>query len=75
MTKAFDKDALLEEMKNQGLPLLEDGAEKVYTAFTNWLRQSASIQGGLVGSILPAALDAVDGYMTAKIDQIDGQEG
>lgn len=75
MEKAFDIAALGEELKAQGLPLLEDGAEKVYAAVKNWLVASAAIQGGLVGSILPAALDAVDNYAKAKIDQIDGQVG
>lgn len=75
MEKAFDVKALGAELKNQGLPLLEDGAEKVYAAVTVWLRKSAAIKGGLVGSILPAALDAVDGYLKSKIDEIDGVEG
>jgi len=75
MEKAFDVKALGEELKNQGLPLLEDGAEKVYAAVKNWLVASAAIQGGLVGGILPAALDAVDGYVKTQIDKIDGQEG
>ena len=75
MTEAFDMKALGEELKAQGLPLLEDGAEKVYAAVTTWLRNSAVIQGGLVGSILPAALDAVDGFAKAQIDKIDGEVG
>jgi len=75
MEKAFDVAALGEELKAQGLPLLEDGAEKVYAAVVVWLKKSAEIQGGLVGSILPAALDAVDGYVKAKIDEIDGNVG
>lgn len=75
MEKAFDVKALGEELKAQGLPLLEDGAEKVYAAVNKWLKDSAAIQGGLVGSILPAALDAVDGFVKGKIDQIDGVEG
>lgn len=75
MEKAFDVKALGEELKAQGLPLLEDGAEKVYAALGKWLRDSAVIQGGLVGSVLPAALDAVDGYVKAQIDKIDGQVG
>ena len=73
MEKAFDVKALGEELKAQGLPLLEDGAEKVYAAVKIWLVASAAIQGGLVGSILPAALDAIDGYVTSKIDEIDGE--
>lgn len=75
MEKAFDVKALGEELKAQGLPLLEDGAEKAYAAVNAWLKKSAAIQGGLVGSILPAALDAVDGFVKGKIDQIDGVEG
>ena len=75
MEKAFDTKALGEELKAQGLPLLEDAAEKVFAAVDSWLRKSAEIQGGLVGSILPAALDAVSGYIAEKIDKIDGQEG
>lgn len=75
MEKAFDVKALGEELKAQGLPLLEDGAEKVYAAVNKWLKDSAAIQGGLVGSILPAALDAVDAFVKGKIDQIDGVEG
>lgn len=75
MEKAFDLKALGEELKAQGLPLLEDGAEKAFAALDLWLRKSAAIQGGLVGSILPAALDAVSGYVADKIDAIDGVEG
>lgn len=75
MEKAFDVAALGVELKAQGLPLLEDGAEKVYVAVVKWLKDSAAIQGGLVGSILPAALDAVDSYVVSKIDEIDGQVG
>lgn len=75
MEKAFDTKALGEELKAQGLPLLEDAAEKVFAAVDSWLRKSAEIKGGLVGSILPAALDAVSGYVAEKIDKIDGQEG
>lgn len=75
MEKAFDLKELGEEMKAQGLPLLENGAEKAYAALNAWLKKSAAIQGGLVGSILPAALDAVDGFVKQNIDKIDGVEG
>jgi hypothetical protein len=75
MEKAFDVDALGEELKAQGLPLLENAAEKAYAAVDSWLRKSAAIQGGLVGSILPAALDAVKAFAEEQINKIDGVEG
>lgn len=75
MEKAFDVNALGEELKAQGLPLLENGAEKAYAAVDSWLRKSAAIQGGLVGSILPAALDAVKAFAEEQINKIDGVEG
>lgn len=75
MEKAYDFKALGKELEAQGLPLLEDGAEKTYAALTIWLRKSAELQGGLLGSILPKALDAVDGFVKAQIDKIDGQVG
>jgi hypothetical protein len=75
MEKAFDLKALAAELEAQGLPLLEDGAEKAYAALKTWLKKSAEIQGGLVGGILPAALDAIDGFVTSNIDKIDGAEG
>lgn len=73
--KAFLK--LLEEnLKAEGLPVLENLAEKVYGAFSKTATMYAeSHSNALVKALVPAAVKALDGVAIPAIDKIDGQPG
>lgn len=74
MEKPWDFKALGEELKKQGLPMLEDGAEKAYAAFSKWIKDSATLAGGMY-LVIPPIMVAVDGVAKEQLDKIDGQPG
>lgn len=72
---AFDFKVLGERLMEIGLPVAEKTAEEAYAVVKMWLVESAELKGGLIGAVLPVAINAVDGYVVEKIDMIDGEAG
>ena len=75
MEKAYDPKGLLEEFKKQGLPILEDGAEKAYLAVKEWIRASALLSENKFDDLGIPFLSYVDSIVLPQIDKIDGKEG
>lgn len=76
LEKAFDKDALVAALKAEGLPEVEDLAEKCYRAMSKWLKASADLhENAFVRSGLHGLVGALDPIMLEKIDKIDGIDG
>lgn len=76
MTKAFDTQVLTERLKAQGLPVLEDTAEKVVIVLLDWVKESALLHENLiVKAVVPAAIDTVKPLALTQVDKIDGQVG
>jgi len=75
MEKAYDLNGLLDEMKQKGLVLAEDAAIVVYESVQNWLLKSATMSPNKYDDLLSVMLPAIDGYVKAQIDKIDGKKG
>lgn len=72
MTKAYDLKALGEKLKAQGLPVLEDTAEKVYKATKEWAKESAVISENKIDDVVAPFYDHLDPLVLPQIDKIDG---
>lgn len=70
LTKAWDKDALVEGLKSQGLPVLEDSAEKLAKTFFDWAKQSIELEGGMFKTVGKPIIEAAEEYAMSKIDDI-----
>ena len=75
MKDAYDLKELGEEMKAEGLDLLEDGAGKAYKALKSWLKKSAVKSTTPVDNIVTSFLDQLDSAVLPQIDKIDGEVG
>lgn len=79
MTKAWDVKGLLETLKAQGLPLLEDGAMKVIEGVYQWGKDSIALEkNAIVKALAAPALEAVfgpEGLARNAADKIDGEVG
>lgn len=71
----WDKAALLEALKAEGLPMLEDGAEKVLKVVSEWTEKSLVLEGGLLGAIALPVLAIAKPMIQEQIDKIDGIPG
>lgn len=69
-------DQLKKNLAAEGLPMLEQLAEKVYGAVTKTALEYAAAQPNLiVKAMVPPAVKALDGIALPAIDKIDGQPG
>lgn len=76
MEKAFDTKVLVEKLKAQGLPVLEDTVEKVVLTTLEWVKESAAMhENAIVKAVVPAAVETVKPMILAQVDKIDGQAG
>lgn len=76
MQKPFDKEALVAEMKAQGLPVLEEAVEKALVAFLSWLKKSGEIhENPYVKALVPSAVDIAQPLVLGQADKIDGVIG
>jgi hypothetical protein len=73
--KAYDPKVLLEKLKKQGLPVLEDGAEKTYVAVKEWIKESALESENKYDDLGIPFINYVDQLVMPQLDKIDGQEG
>lgn len=72
---AFKIDELGKELEKQGLPYLEQGAEKVLEAVLIWGRKGLVDMGGLYAAIGLPGLAMLEPMAKGAIDKIDGQPG
>jgi hypothetical protein len=75
MQKAYDFKDLAGKLKDQGLPLAEDAAEKVYKAVKEWTIESAQLSENSIDDFGVKFFDYVDDLVLPQIDKIDGQPG
>lgn len=75
MDKAYDLDALLKELKEQGLDLAEESAVLVYKALMNWLEASARASANPFDDVVLLVRKQVDEIVLDAIDRIDGEVG
>lgn len=69
-------EVLKKKLEAQGLPLVEQLAEKVWIAVKETaLEVSAASPNNLVRAVVPGAVQAIDGMVNDLVNKIDGQEG
>lgn len=73
--KAYDLKKLMDHLKDQGLELAEDAAEKVYNGVMNWVEESAKVSKNPIDDIVILVRKQIDGIVLPQIDKIDGHEG
>jgi hypothetical protein len=73
--KAYELALLTEELKLQGLPIVEDLAEKSYLAFKEYLKKSAVLSENKYDDIIVPFVDHLDVMVLPQIDKIDGIKG
>lgn len=73
MEKAYDLKALGAKLKEAGLVELEDGAEHIYKAIKEWLKESAQLSATPYDNIAIAYLDNLDRYVLPQLNKIDGE--
>lgn len=72
MEKAYDPKALLEALKAQGLPVLEDAAEKTIEAVFTWLQESAVKSENRIDDALMVLYPHAKELALGQADKIDG---
>lgn len=75
IVKSWDKNALLEGLKAQGLPVAEEAVEKVLGVVFEWTEKSLVLDGGMAAAIGLPILMAGKPMLLAQVDKIDGQPG
>lgn len=74
--KAYDIKELAKHLKEQGLELAEDAAEKIAKASFAWLKESAAISENKYDDMAVAvALPKMEEEVFKLVDKIDGHEG
>lgn len=75
MNAAYDLNALGEELKLQGLDLVEDGAKKAFVAVHAWLKKSAQLSATPFDDVALSFLAGYEKLVLEKLDGIDGKVG
>ena len=75
MEKAYDLKVLQERLKEEGLTIAEDGAEKVYKVVSQWVKESAPLSKTPVDDMALVIFPNLDKIVLPQIDKIDGKEG
>ena len=76
MEKAYDLKVLEKKLLAQGLPLVENLAEKAYAAVKEWIVESAPVSETKIDDIVvPLAFPVIDAVVIPAINKIDGIEG
>lgn len=72
---AFELNKLGDKLKAQGLPIVEDGAEKVFKCVTEFLKEECMAHpNGLFKMAVPV-IEVIEPLVQNQIDKIDGQAG
>jgi len=75
MEKAYDLKELGEKLKDVGLPVLEDTAEKVVGKVFEWLKESAVLSKNPYDDMAVFVYPKIEEFIKEKLDEIDGEEG
>lgn len=75
LQKAWDKAAIADGLKQQGLPIAEEAVEKVLAVVYEWTEKSLAIQGGLQAAVGLPLLAVAKPLIQGAVDKIDGQPG
>ena len=75
LVKAWDRAALLEALKHQGIELLEPAAEKLLETMIDWTEQSAKLSGGVTAAVALPLLALAKPMIQQAIDKIDPNDG
>lgn len=75
MEKAYDPKGLIEELKQEGLPLLEESAEAAVKATFRWLNKSADLSETKVDDFAKLVYPHAEKLALDQIGKIDGQAG
>lgn len=75
MKKAYDPKELINEMKKEGLPVLEEMAEGATKALFRWLNESADISENPYDNMAKVVYPMIEKQALSFCDKIDGQEG
>ena len=75
ISKPWDKAALIAGLKDQGLPIAEEAAEKLVETIVEWTEQSVSMSGGIAAMVVMPLLAAAKPEIKKALDKIDGEPG
>ena len=75
MVKAYDFKDLRDRLKQAGLDLGEEGAEKVLGCVFPWLKESAKISSNRMDDMIAPLLVPLEAYVMTHVDKIDGKVG
>lgn len=75
MTKAYDVQDLLVELKGKGLDLAEDAAVHVIEAVLKWVENSAKLSATPYDDMALIVLPQLKIMALKAVDKIDGQVG
>lgn len=76
MDKSFDTSVLVAKLKELGLPLAEEAAEKLVAAVLDWVKESAAAHpNAIVKAAVPLAIETLKPILEKELNKIDGQEG
>ena len=69
--KAYDLKDLEAKLIAQGLPIVEQLAEKVYLAVEDWIKESAPLSTNTIDDVIvPLAFPIIDKYILEAIKKI-----
>lgn len=72
--KAYDLGRLAEIAKEEGLELVEQGAEAMYKSLKRWLKESAPLSSNSIDDIIAPFLDQLDGLVLPQLDKINPED-
>lgn len=75
MEKAYDLKELGEKLKEAGLPVAEEAAEKVVGKVFEWLKDSAVLSKNPYDDMAMFVYPKIEEFIKEKLDKIDGEEG
>lgn len=73
--KPYDVQALLAELKNKGLNLVEDEAKSAVQSILKWVVDSAKASPSPFDDVAALVVSQLQDKIMAEIDKIDGQVG
>ena len=75
LAKAWDKNALIEALKHQGMELAEPAAEKLLETIVAWSQASLQLSGGIPAAVGLPLLALAQPLIKQAIDKIDPNDG
>lgn len=75
LSKAWDKAALIDHLKHQGIELLEPAAEKLVETMLAWTEESVKISGGVTAAVALPLIALARPMIKEVVDKIDPNDG